>query len=165
MCCIIYTKRRVLIFSSNMYSTVLLSIYKYSLSAAPEHFQWNAIFSWHSRTISHPKSTSRSAVCNSGKFWHVAICVGLNAVLKIKQCCTQQGLLIAISQLPASAEYDKSLPRETDSHKKKRCLVVFRWSPLNTQLLLTSHASPRRWQLRKTDEGKNYWRKLYKCIP
>jgi len=120
-----------------MYSTVFLNIHKYSLSAAPEHVQWNTIFSWHSRTISGratfptPRVPHSVAVCNSGKFWHVAICVGLNAVLKIKWCYTQQGRFIAITQQRASAEYDKSLPRATGSLKKNRCSVAFR-RPLST---------------------------------
>jgi len=112
----------------NVYWTVFLSIHKYILSAAAEHFQRNTIFSWHSRTATLPTPrTPRSvAVCNSGKFWHVAICVGLNAVLKINRCYTQQGRLIAIAEQRASAEYDKSLPRETGSFKKNRCSVAFR---------------------------------------
>jgi hypothetical protein len=131
---IIYMKIRALMCPSNMYWTVFLSIHKYALSAAAEHFQRNTIFSWHSRTISGraifptPRIPHSVAVCISGKFWHVAICVGLNAVLKIKRCYTQEGRLIAIAEQRASAEYDKSLQREAGPLKKNRCSVAFRRS-------------------------------------
>lgn len=129
-------KHRVLMCSSNIYSTVFSSIYKYFFECRswthPVKYNLQLALTnifWQSN-ISHPKSTSQCAVCNSGKFWHVAICVRLNAVLKIKWYYTQQGRFIAITQQRASAEYDKSLTRETGSFRKNHCSVVFRPLPL-----------------------------------